>query len=119
MKKIAILALVLLTGLAQAQSTPAKKELVARLLTLQQKAIEQTAQAMVERPALQMMQQASIALQTRVAPEKREAIAKQVQEDLNKYVADVGPLAREQAVKLAPSTIGALLEEKFSEAELK
>jgi len=119
MKKIAILALVLLTGLVQAQSTPAKKELVAKLLTLQQKAIEKTAQAMVERPALQMMQQASIALQTRVAPEKREAIAKQVQEDLNKYVADVGPLAREQAVKVAPSTIGALLEDKFTEAELK
>jgi len=119
MKKFALLALVLLTGLAQAQSTPAKKELVAKLLTLQQKAIEQTAQAMVERPALQMMQQASIALQTRVAPDKREAIAKQVQDDINKYVADVVPLAREQAVKLAPSTIGALLEEKFTEAELK
>lgn len=125
MKKFVTLALLVLASWAQAQtpaataSSPAKKELVARLLTLQQKAIEQTAQAMVERPALQMMQQASVALQTRVAPDKREAIAKQVQEDLNKYAADVGPLAREQAVKLAPSTIGALLEEKFSEAELK
>jgi len=118
MKKFAILAFVLLSGLAQAQSTPAKKELVAKVLTLQQKAIEQAGQAMVERPALQLMQQASIALQTRVAPDKREAIAKQVQEDLNKYAADVGPMAREQAVKLAPSTIGVLLEEKFTEAEL-
>ncbi len=119
MKKFAALTLMLLAGVVQAQSTPAKKELVAKMLSLQQKAVEQTAQALVERPALQMMQQASIALQTRVAPDKREAIAKQVQEDLNKYVADVAPLAREQAVKLAPSTIGALLEEKFTEAELR
>lgn len=119
MKKIALLALVLVTSMTYAQSTPEKKELIARLLLLQQKAIEQTAQALVERPALQMMQQASIALQTRIAPDKREAIAKQIQEDLNKYAADVGPLAREQAVKLAPSTIGVLLEEKFTEAELK
>jgi len=119
MKKFAIVALLLLTSLAQAESTAAKKEMVSKLLTLQQKAIEQTAQAMVERPALQMMQQASIALQTRVAPDKRAAIAKQVQEELNKYAADVGPLARAEAVKLAPSTIGVLLDEKFTEAELK
>lgn len=119
MKLIAITFFALCSIVAQAQSTPAKKELVAKLLTLQQKAIEQSAQALVERPALMMMQQASIALQTRVAPDKREAIAKQIQEDLNKYAAEVGPMAREQAVKLAPSTIGALLEEKFTEAELQ
>ncbi|MDD5030636.1 MAG: hypothetical protein PHH58_14250 [Rhodoferax sp.] len=131
MKKFAVLVLVVAGAWAQAQaqaptqataptpSSPAKKQLVARLLTLQQKAIEQVAQAIVERPALQMMQQASVALQTRVAPDKREAIAKKIQEDINQYAADVGPLAREQAVKLGPSTIGALLDEKFTEAELK
>lgn len=119
MKKISLLALVLMTSLAQAQSTPAKKELVHQLLTLQQNVIEQTAQELVERPALQMMQQAGITLQTRVAPDKREAIAKKIQQELDKYAAEVGPLAGEQAVKLAPSTIGALLEEKFTEAELK
>jgi len=127
MKRLFVAAVLCLTGWAQAQTpTPApaaasaaKKELVTKVLTLQQKAIEQMAQVMVERPALQMMQQASIALQTRVAPDKREAIAKKIQEDLNKYAADVGPLVRDQAVKLGPSTIGALLEEKFTEAELK
>jgi hypothetical protein len=119
MKKISVLALMLVATVAQAQTATSKKELVARMLVLQQPAIEQTAQAMVERPAMQMQQQAGLALQTRVPPEKREAAAKLVQEDLKKYVEETGPLVRQQAVKLAPSTIGALLEEKFTEDELK
>lgn len=119
MKKTAVLALLLVAGVVHAQSSTSKKELVARILVLQQAAIEQTAQGIVERPALQMQQQAALALQTRVAPEKREAAAKKVQEDLKKYVDEVGPVVRQQAVKLAPSTIGALLEEKFTEEELK
>lgn len=137
MKKFTVLALLVTAGFAQAQSStpatpvsapvpavtlptsPAKKELVARVLVLQQGAIEQTAQSIVERPAIQLQQQAGLALQTRVPPEKREAAAKNVQADLKKYVDETGPIVRQQAVKLAPSTVGALLEEKFSEAELK
>jgi hypothetical protein len=69
-------------------------------------------------PALQLMQQASVALQTRVAPDKREAIAKEVQADLKKYADEVGPVVRQQAVKLAPSTVGALLDQRFTEEEL-
>jgi hypothetical protein len=34
-------------------------------------------------------------------------------------VDEVGPIVRQQAVKLAPSTIGALIEEKFTEDEIK
>lgn len=119
MKKFAVLALLLVAGVVQAQSSPAKKDLIARILVLQQAAIEQTAQALVERPAVQLQQQAGLALQTRVPPEKRETAAKQVQADLKKYVDEVGPVVRQQAVKLAPSTIGALLEAKFTEEELK
>jgi len=119
MKKFTLLALLVLSSVAHAQSTPAKKELVARILVLQQSAIEQTAQAIVERPAMQMQQQAILALQTRVAPEKRDAAAKNILADLKKYVDDVGPGVRQQAAKLAPSTVGALLEEKFTEDELK
>jgi len=128
MKKFFVVAVMCLTGLAQAQApaspaptpgTPAKKELVSKVLSLQQKGIEQMAQQWAELPALRLMQQASLVLQTRIAPEKREATAKLIQQELNKYVADVVPLVRSQAVKLAPSTIGALMEEKFTEDELK
>ena len=119
MKKYTLLALLLASTLVYAQPSPAKKDLVAKILVLQQPAIEQTAQALVERPAMQLYQQAGLALQSRVAPEKREAAGKQVQDDLKKYVDDVGPQVRQQAVKLAPSTIGTLLEERFTEEELK
>ena len=119
MKKLTLVALLILSSVAHAQSTSAKKELVARVLVLQQPAIEQTAQALVERPAMQMQQQAVLALQTRVAPEKRDAVAKNIQADLKKYVEEVGPGVRQQAVKLSASTIGTLLEEKFTEDELK
>jgi hypothetical protein len=88
------------------------------MLQLQQPAIESVARTLTERPAALMMQQAGIALQSRVAPEKREAIAKEIQADLKKYVDDAVPLVRQRALKLAPSTIGAVLEEKFTEEEL-
>jgi len=128
MNKLTLLGLLLAATFAQAQtptptasqpSSPAKKELVARILVLQQPGIEQTAQALVERPAVMLQQQAGVALQTRVPPDKREAAAKLVQDDLKKYVDEVGPQVRQQAVKLAPSTIGTLLESKFTEEELK
>lgn len=118
MKKWCIASLIVVCGVAGAETASAKKDLVAKVLTLQQGAIEQTAQVLAERPALQLMQQAGVALQTRIAPEKREAIAKDIQADLKKYADDVGPLVRQQAVKLAPSTVGVLLEQRFTEEEL-
>lgn len=119
MKKILPLVLILLATGVAAQTSPAKKELVARILVLQQGAIEQTAQMLVERPAAQLQQQAGLALQTRVPPEKREAAAKLVQQDLTRFVEEVGPMVRQQAIKLGPSTIGAILEEKYTEEELR
>lgn len=119
MKKLLIVALLALASGAQAESTAAKKELVAKMLLLQQPAIEQAARALAERPAAQMMQQAGIALQSRVAADKREAIGKEIQADVKKYLDEAVPIVRDRAVKLAPSTIGAVLEEKFSEDELK
>jgi len=126
MKKLMIAALLSSAALAGAQtpaasapSSPAKKELVQKLLVLQQPGIEQVARGLVERPALQMMQEASLVLQRQIAPDKREAIGKQVEADVKKYVEEATPLVRERAVKLAPSTIGPILEEKFSEDELR
>ena len=126
MKKLMIAALLSSAALAGAQtpaasapSSPAKKELVQKLLVLQQPGIEQVARGLVERPARQMMQEASLVLQRQIAPDKREAIGKQVEADVKKYVEEATPLVRERAVKLAPTTIGPILEEKFSEDELK
>ena len=108
-----------LTPAPSTQSSPAKKELIAKILVLQQPAVEGIATMLAQQPAAQMMQSANLALQTRVVPEKREAIAKEIQADVKKYVDEAVPLLRERAVKIAPSTVGALLDERFTEDELK
>jgi hypothetical protein len=119
MKKTLMALLLLASAGAFAQTSPAKQALVDKLLGLQRPAIEQTARVIAERPALQMMQQAGVALQTRVAPEKREAVDKDIQADLKKYADEVVPLMQQQAVKLAPATVGVMLADKFTDEELK
>jgi hypothetical protein len=118
MRRLMMAALLSGAALANAQ-TATKKELVQKLLMLQQPGIEQVARSLVERPAAQMMQEAGLLLQRQVAPDKREATGKQVEAEVKKYIDESVPLVRERAIKLAPSTIGPVLEEKFSEEELK
>ena len=114
----ACVALALASG-AAAQSSSTKKELVQRVLALQQAELENVARGLVERPAAQMMQEAGLALQRQVAPEKREAMGKAIEAEVKKYIDESYPLVRERAIRLAPSTIGAVLEEKMSEDELR
>ena len=109
----------MLTAPAQAQPSAAKNELILKILQIQRPAVETVAAMLAQQPAQQMMQQAGIALQTRVAADKREALAKDIQSDLKKYSDDVVPVVRERAVKLAPETIGKVLDDKFSEEELR
>ena len=113
----------LLSTAAFAQSppaaSPAKKELVQKLLTLQQPGIEAAARNMVERPAAMMLQEAGRVLQTQFPADKREGIGKTIEADAKRYVDEAFPPVRDRALKLAPTTIGATLEEKFSEDELK
>jgi uncharacterized protein len=103
---------------AAAPSSPAKKELVTKVLQLLQPAIEGVARQLVEQPAMQLQQGAAAALQ-RVPAERREALARDLEADLRKYAEETVPMARERAVRLAPTTIGALLEERFTEDELR
>lgn len=116
------LALALPFAAAQAPSpasSPAKKELVARILKMQQPGIEGMGRNLAEQPALELLRNASNALPARVAKDKQEAVANEIQADVKKYLDDAAPLVQSRAVKLAPTTIGALLEEKFTEDELK
>jgi uncharacterized protein len=118
-KTLLILAIAAACTSVQAQSTPAKKELVARILKVQQPAIDNMARGLVQEPLAPLMERAEGALQQRVAPEKREAVAKAIQADARKYIDETVPIVRDRANKLAPTTIGPMLEEKFTEDELK
>lgn len=117
MKRLFIAVLCAAATLAHAQTT--KKELVQKALALQQPIIESISRSIAERPAIQLMQASGQAIQANIAPEKREAVGKQVEADIRKYVDEAVPLLRERALKLAPSTFGAAMEEKFTEDELK
>ena len=119
MKKLIVVAMLAAAGAAYAESTPAKKELVAKVLQLQQAGIEQVAGNIVMQPAQQLMVRASQILQARIPPDKRAAVAKDIQSDLKKYADQTVPSMRDRAVALAPSTIGVLLDERFTEDELK
>ncbi len=116
-RRLAVLALVGSAALAHAQST-GKKELAQQLLVRQQAGLEAIARNLAEQPALLIAQDAGRALQS-VPAEQREAMAKAIDADVKKYLEEAVPLVRERAVKFGPSTIGASLEEKFSEEELK
>ena len=116
--------LVTLLG-AQAQTSPApvaasgKKDLIARILKLQQPGIESMARGLAEQPAVEMLNRAGPLLQTRVPAERRETVAREIQIDARKYVDEVVPLVQGRAIRLAPTTVGALLEEKLTEDELR
>jgi hypothetical protein len=113
------LALVAALPAAWAEADAQKKELVTKLLKLQQNVIEGLAEGLVEQPANQLLQQADTALQSRVPKDKQAEVVKGVRADIKKYLDDTSPIIKAKAMTLAPSTIGKMLEEKFSKDELK
>lgn len=103
---------------AQSGASVAKKDLVQKVLKLNQAGIEAVGAQLAGQTASQAMQAASQAI-GRLPADKRDAVAAQVQGDVRKFYDETLPLLRDRAVKLAPATLGAALEEKFSEDELK
>lgn len=116
MKRIAVALLVALTAAAAVAQT--KKELVAKVLQLTQPGMEQVARLVAERPVAQMMQRVGAGL-ARVPADKRQAVAKEIEADVRAYVEEATPLVRDRAIRLLPETLGAGLEAKFTEDELK
>lgn len=115
---LAVLATTAPWAMAQTAAPTGKKELVARIVQLQQPGVEGLARALVEQPAMQLMQSAGQALQ-RLPVERRESVGKDIDADARKYVEEATPLVRERALKVSPTVLSPLLEERFSEDELK
>lgn len=114
----AIALAVALASAAQAHAET-KKELVQKLLVLQQPGIEAAGKQLAEQPAAAMMQRAGFAMQAGVPADKREAVARDIQSDVKKYADEAVPLLRKRAVELAPGTLGPLYEQHFNDDELK
>ena len=120
LKTTALAAAMALTALAavapaQAQS---KKELVAKVLQLQQSGIDNVGRALAGQTSQRVLQAAGQAL-PRLAADKREAVAKDVQADVKKFYDEVEPILRKRSNELAPTTLGPIYEERFTEDELK
>lgn len=103
---------------AAAAPSPAKKALIDKVLKLQQPGIEALGAQIANQTAGQILQAAGQAL-GRVPPEKREAVARDMQAEVKKFYDDVAPTLRDRAVKLAPETVGADLDKNFNEEELR
>jgi hypothetical protein len=100
-------------------SSPAKKELVARIVRAQQGSIEALARGLTERPALEVMNNAMQYIGARVPKDKQEQTAKDVQTEAQRYADEAVPIVQKRAVALAPTAMGAVLESDFTEDELK
>jgi len=105
--------------IACAQQASGKKELAAKVVSLQQAGVDSVARGLAEQPLAQMLQAAGHVVQTQVPAERRDAAMKAIDAEARKYLDEVMPLLRERTTALAPGVLGPLLEEKFSEEELR
>lgn len=119
-RSIAAAMMIAATGLSAAQGTasPAKKELVQKVLQQQRPALENVGNTIAGQLSTQVLQMVSPAV-ARAPADKREALASELKAEVQKFYNDASAVMREQSVRVAPSTVGAALEEKFTEDELK
>ena len=66
-----------------------------------------------------LLERVEPALHQRVPPERREAVATEIEADARKFSDETTTLVRDRATRLAPAAITPILEEKFTEDELK
>lgn len=122
-RKILLLAsLLACTVGAQAQTaavSPQKQQLIDQVLQAQQGGIDQLARQLVEQPAVQLLQRAAALVRRNVAADQQQAMGQALQGDVRKYAEETFPVVRDRARALAPATVGPVMAENLSEAELQ
>lgn len=106
---------------ASTTATPpsaAKRDLLQRLIALQQPALENMARNLAEQPVRQMLGAAEQAL-PRVPEAKREAAVAQIQAEARKYFDEAGSIVKDRSTKLGQTALLPMFDEKFSEDELR
>jgi hypothetical protein len=115
MRAVALMMVLVASTGVQAQT---KKELVAKLLQIQQQGIENVGRVLAGQVSQRVLTAAGQGM-PRVPADKREAVGREIQGDVKKFHEEIEPLLRERALRLAPVVAGPMYEEKFSEDELK
>jgi len=116
--KLALLTVALASS-SMAAMAQDKATLIKQFIDIQRPGIESLARGLVEQSSAPIAQAGSQYLQTQVPEAKRESAAKAADTELKKYFDDAYPLVRDKAVQLAPGALTPLLEQNFSEDELK
>ncbi len=114
-----LLASTLALAATAAQAADTKKELVQKLLNIQQSSLETTARGLAETPARQLVAAAQPILAQGVPPEKREATAKALDAEIKKYLDAALPVVRMVTIKDSQTVVAPLFDEKFTEDELR
>lgn len=107
------------TPTAPAAMSPAKKELINKLIKLQQGGIENIARALIQQPLGSLMQSAGMALRQEVPADKREALAKTIETDIRKFADENVAIVKERGIALSTETWTPILDHGYSEDELK
>jgi len=115
--KLSLLAATLATSsLAMAQD---KAALIKQFLELQRPGVEALARGLVEESSMPVARAGAGYLQTQVPEAKREAAGKAADAELKKYFDSAYPIVRDRAVQVAPTALTPVLEQNFSEEELR
>ncbi|MFT4269157.1 MAG: DUF2059 domain-containing protein [Xenophilus sp.] len=96
-----------------------KAALIKQFIDLQRPGIESLARGLVEESSLPIARAGAGYLQTQVPADKREAAGKAADAELKKYFDDAYPIVRDKAVQLAPEALTPVMEQNFSEDELR
>ncbi|MDI1348253.1 hypothetical protein [Aquabacterium sp.] len=96
-----------------------KREQIMRLPIAQKASLEGLATGLTQDPARQLMGQFVQPTIGLVPPEKREATGQQIDAEVQKYLETATPLVKASAAKVGPAAVASVLEDKFTEEELK
>jgi uncharacterized protein len=99
-------------------SSPAKKALAAKIADLQKPAIDGLARS-IALDTVQRVGSAAGQAMAQVPADKREALGKEVQAELKAFHTEAEAKLRDSAAKTAPGALATLMDERFTEAELK
>jgi hypothetical protein len=100
-----------------AQVSPEKQALVQRVLA--KMPMENVGLAMLQKPIAEAVVQARAVLQGRVAPDKQEAVLKEINLEAEKVFNEEAPLVRASTRAAVDSAVAPLLAQRFTDDELK
>ena len=106
-------------GLSALPAHAERQDYIDQIVAARKDGTEATASEIVLQPVRQIYEVARRALVAFVPEDKREAVNKQIEDELKKYADSAVPAFKTSADNLAPSAVNEALKDKFSDDEVK